>query len=92
MWERRKSELTVVCKTKEKDQNIPESMEKGISLDRWQEAWGRPEERKRQEKDIRKKKEGLKEKKCRARDNETHESTKEKIFILVFEFGFEFFH
>jgi len=31
-------------------------MEKRISLERWQEAWGRPGERKLQEKDIRKKK------------------------------------
>lgn len=42
-------------KQKKKDQNVPESMEKGISLGRSQEAWGRPEERKLQEKDIRKK-------------------------------------
>lgn len=50
----RKSELCYV-KQKKKDQNEPKSMEKRIIPDRWQEAWGRPGERKLQEKDIRKK-------------------------------------
>lgn len=47
------------------------------------EAWRKKTTRK----GYQKKKEGLKEERCRTRDDEIHEHTKEMIFILFFGFG-----
>lgn len=52
------------------------------------EAWRKKTTRKV----YQKKKEGLKEQKCRTRDDEIHEHTKEKILFIIILFFFFFFY
>lgn len=63
-------------------------MEKRISLERWQEAWGRPGERKLQEKDIRKKRRGWKRRNVGLEMVKSRNTLKGKKCVFYFIFIF----